>query len=290
MELQTFHIPGSKTRLQLGAGAKVIRDYRFLYSYLDFSIPDKFTTVFPRIGHLIFTMTTGKDLETRFMNYEGSVTRPSHLYISGMFTESSLHITQTGSGVGYAMKVHPVVGYHFLKIPMYELLNRQIRICHILAEQGRFLEKVESDYEITSFDDPHIIRFFEEALPPKTVYQEDPIYHAVNRIIKKRGLITVKKLARRYCMSRRTLNRQFLLKVGLSPQAYAKILQVQYAMELIRRNPKAGLSEIAFKAGYYDVAHLARDFRNKVDLPPSQLDQDINPLSEEYLDAPGSLY
>lgn len=289
MNLKTFDISGSKTCLKFGLGSKKIRDYSLLYSHMDFFIPDEFTTVFPRIGHLVFTMVLGKDLETRFMNYEGSVTRPNHLYISGMFTESSLLIRQTGTGIGYAMKVHPVVGYHFLKVPMQEMLNRQIRICDVLDSRGRFLEKVESDYELTSFDDDLVKQFFEEVLPPKTVYQNDPIYHAVNRIIEKRGLVTVKKLARRCCVSKRTLRRQFLLKVGLSPQAYAKIWQVQFAMELIMHNPKASLAEIAFKAGYYDAAHLARDFKNKVSLPPSKFNESINPLSQEYFDAPAWL-
>ncbi|MDZ7658151.1 helix-turn-helix domain-containing protein [Fodinibius sp.] len=289
MEVESITIPESKTCLQIGSSVKSIRDYQLTYSYIGFSIPEQFTTVFPRIGYLIFTMVTGKDIETRFLNYEGSVTRPNHLYISGLFTDSSLHISQTGRGGGYAMKVHPVVGYHFLKIPMYEMLNRQIRICQIIDLKDRFLEKTESDYEITSFEDPHVNHFFEKALPPKSAYQNDPIYHAVNSIIKKRGLISVKKLAKQCFMSRRTLNRHFLLKVGLSPQAYAKIWQVQYAMELIRRYPKASLAEIAFKAGYYDVAHLARDFRTKVALPPSTLSQGINRLSQNYLDTPGML-
>ena len=289
MELQSINIPESKTRLQIGSSAKSIRDYRLSYSYIGFSIQGQFNTVFPRIGYLIFTMVTGKNIETRFLNYKKSVTRPNHLYISGLFTDSSLHISQTGSGGGYAMKVHPVVGYHFLKIPMWELLNQQIRICHIIDLKDRFLEKTESDYEIVSFDDSHVNHFFKKALPPKSAYQNDPVYHAVNSIIKKRGLISVKKLARQCFMSRRTLNRQFHLKVGLSPQAYAKIWQVQYAMELIQTNPNASLAEIAFKAGYYDVAHLARDFKTKVALPPSTLSQDINPLSKSYLDAPDML-
>jgi AraC-like DNA-binding protein len=287
MKLKTVTIPGSETRLEFGSGEKAVCDYRFSYSYIGFSIPEQFATVFPRIGFLTFTMVIGNDLETRFLNYEGSVTRPNHLYISGLFTDSSLNISQTGTGGGYAMKIHPVVGYHFLKIPLCELLNRQVRICHIIDLKGHFLEKVESDYEITSFDNPHVNQFFEEVLPPKTLFLNDPIYHAVNSIIQKRGVISVKKLAEQCFMSRRTLNRQFQLKVGLSPQAYAKIWQIQYAMKLIQQNPTCSLTEIAFKAGYYDVAHLARDFRNKVALPPSEFSHDINPLSQNFLDTPG---
>lgn len=277
------------TVLRLTRESKKIRDYTFMYSVLDISVRDRFDTVFPRIGYLIFTFLTDGDFESHFLNYDRSVTRSNHMYISGLLSKSSLLVRQFGNGDGYAMKVHPVIGYHFLKIPMHELTDRQIRVCHLIDKHGRFLEKLEADYKIDSFDHPHVKKFFLDALPPKSAYINDPIYHAVNLIAGRRGRISVKKLARWFHMSKRTLRRQFLLKVGLSPQAYAKIWQIQYAMELIQLNPKSSLSKIAYQAGYYDVAHLARDFKTRVSLPPSKFYQDINPLSQNYLDAPESL-
>jgi len=289
MDLQTLTVPGAKVHMKFGKGSKLLNDYRFTYSYIGLSIPRTFKTMFPRTGFLIFNMFIGKDITTRFLNYERSVTQPNHLYISGLFSGNSLDVSHKGNGTVYAMKVHPVIGYHLLKVPMCELLNRQVRICQIIDLKDQFLEKTEMRHQINSFDDPYINEFFEKTLPPKYVYQNDPIYHAVNNIIFTRGLITVDKLAKLCFMSRRTLNRQFKLKVGLSPKRYAKIWQIQYAMELIRQNPNARLGDIAFKAGYYDVAHLARDFRTKVALPPSEFTQDINPLCQNFLDAPKML-
>lgn len=275
--------------LNLSYGSKRIRDYIFVFSVLDISVRNQFSTVFPRTGYLIFSFITGTDFESHFINYDRSVTRPNHMYIAGLFSQSSLIVNQRGHGGGYALKVHPVIGYHFLKIPMYELTDHQIRICHVIDKHGLFLEKLESNYKIDSFDHPQVQKFFIDALPPKSAYINDPIYHAVNEIAHKHGRVKVKELAHRFLMSERTLNRQFLLKVGLSPQAYAKIWQVQYALELIQRNPTASLSQVAFEAGYYDVAHMAHDFKNKVSLPPSGFYQYINPLSQQYLDAPESL-
>lgn len=276
--------------LQMANDSKKIRDYLFAYSVVDINTTDAFTTVFPRTGHLIFTFCTGDGsfFESRFVNYDHSVALPNHMYISGLFSESSLLVRQIGHGGAIAMKVHPVIGYHFLKIPMYELTDRQIRICKLIDGCGLFLENVENDYRINSFDNPFVRKFFTDALPPKSSYKNDPIYHAVNEIARRNGNIKVHKLAQEFCMSERTFHRQFLMKVGLPPQAYAKIWQIQHAMELIRRHPHERLEQIAFDAGYYDVAHMARDFKNKVSLPPSELYQTINPLAQQYLDAPGS--
>lgn len=286
---QFIHHP-SGSILQMSHNSKNIRDYMFVYSVVDVNTTESLITVFPRTGYLIFTFCTGTNayFESRFMNYDQSVAIPNHMYITGLFSESSLVVRQLGHGGAFAMKVHPVIGYHFLKTPMHELTDRQIRVCKLIESCGRFLEKVEDDYEINSFENPYVQRFFIEALPPKSIYRNDPVYHAVNEIMRRKGNIKVRDLARQFCMSERTLHRQFLLKVGLSPQAYAKIWQIEYAMELIRRRPGEGLEQVAFDAGYYDVAHMARDFRNKVSLPPSELHDNINPLAQQYLNASGS--
>lgn len=280
----------SSSILQMAYDSKKIRDYMFVYSIVNINTPDPFTTVFPRTGYLIFTFCIGTDayFESRFMNYDQSVALPNHMYIAGLFSESSLLVRQLGRGGAFAMKVHPVIGYHFLKRPMCELTDRQIRVCKLIEGCGRFLEKVEADYKINSFENPYVQRFFAEALPPKSSYENDPIYHAVNEISRRNGNIKVQKLAKQFCMSERTLRRQFLLKVGLPPQAYAKIWQIEYAMDLIHRFPGERLEQVAFDAGYFDVAHMARDFRNKVSLPPSELDDNINPLAQQYLNALGS--
>lgn len=278
---------GANPNIQLSAGSKQIRNYNLSYVHIGMSIKTHVNALFPRIGYLIFNLFTGRDCETRFMNYTDSVTSPNHLYISGLFSGSSLRVQLSGHGSGYAIKVHPVIGFHFLKIPMFELTDRQLRISNILDKQGSKLEKLERDYELYSFDQPHLLQFMRDLLPDKQVYQNDPIYHAVNTIIKNKGLISVDELAKQYCMSKRTLRRQFLIKVGLSPKAYSNIWKVHHAMELIQSNPKASLPEIAFQAGYYDVAHLANDFRKRLSLPPTKFDQEMTPLVQKYFRVEG---
>jgi AraC-like DNA-binding protein len=278
----------SEAVLRLSNGYRKIRDYDLSYSILDIRANDFFCTVFPRTGFLIFSFITGTSFRSEFVNYDRSVTVPNHMYIAGLFSKSSLLVSQIGQGGGFAMKVHPVVGYHFLRMPLYELTDRQIRICFLLQKYGQFLEKVEANHEISSMDHPLVRKFFIDALPPKSAYLSDPVFHAVNDIISSNGRIEVQKLARSYYMSERTLNRQFLVKVGLSAQAYAKIWQIQYALELIQANPTMRITQVAYEAGYYDVAHMVRDFNNKVSFAPSAFHKDINPLSGQYLSARSS--
>ncbi len=268
---------------------KVVRDYTFSYEKVTTSFKDKVRLIFPPTGHLIFNLFFGEDFSCRFLNYNRSPGKANHLYITGLLSEGSLTTAQQGDGGGYAMKVHPVIGYHFLKIPMYELTDRQVRLSHLFDKDGIQLRNLEANDPIRDLDHPVLIRFFNKYLPDKSVYHRDPVYHAVNKIISKKGIIQVKKLAAEFYMSERTLHRQFLQKVGLSPQAYAKLWQILFALELLRSNPGTSLPHIAFEAGYYDVAHLARDFRNKLFVGPSKFYRDINPMMQSYLDFPESM-
>jgi AraC-like DNA-binding protein len=80
----------------------------------------------------------------------------------------------------------------------------------------------------------------------------------------------------------RTLNGYFLAKVDL-PKAYAKIWQWQHVTHLLQTEPRLSLEDLAIKAGYYDVAHLVRDFKTKLPQTPMQFQQELNPLIQDYL-------
>lgn len=287
--MQSSLTPGPPSDIRIRAGFKVVRDYTFSYEKVETSFKDKVRFIFPPTGHLIFNLFFGEDFSCRFLNYNHSPGKPNHLYITGLLSQGSLTTAQQGNGGGYAMKIHPVTGYHFFKIPMYELTDRQVRLSHIFDKEGLRLRQLEANAPVRTLGHPVLVRFFNKYLPDKSVYLRDPIYHAVNKIINKKGIIHVKALAKEFCMCERTLHRQFLQKVGLSPQAYAKIWQLLSAMELLRNNPGVSLPHIAFEAGYYDVAHLARDFRNKLFVAPSKFYRDINPMMQSYLDFTDSM-
>ena len=50
-------------------------------------------------------------------------------------------------------------------------------------------------------------------------------------------------------------------QLGLSPKTYARVLRFEHAVERLGRDDGARFAEIAQDCGYYDQAHLNRDFR-----------------------------
>jgi AraC-like DNA-binding protein len=68
--------------------------------------------------------------------------------------------------------------------------------------------------------------------------------------------------------SGRHLSTRFREQVGVPPKLFARILRFQKAVRLIDTMPS--WATIAAEAGYYDQAHLVRDFRQFAGAAPTE--------------------
>jgi AraC-like DNA-binding protein len=88
-------------------------------------------------------------------------------------------------------------------------------------------------------------------------------------------MISVADLAAETGWSARHLGEQFRAETGLSPKTGARVVRFDRARRLLLRRQASGhrvvLAEFAAECGYYDQAHLARDFRALAGCPPSAL-------------------
>lgn len=90
------------------------------------------------------------------------------------------------------------------------------------------------------------------------------------------GRLALKSLSRDLGVSREHLIRRFREQVGLTPKAFANILRFDRALKLARR-AKESWAEIAIDCGYYDQAHLVRDFQRYAGRAPTSLLRDQMP-------------
>ncbi len=72
----------------------------------------------------------------------------------------------------------------------------------------------------------------------------DYIDKAANLIVEKWGMLHVQDLLKESCMSRRTFERHFFQKVGLSPKYYARIRRIGYICSLIVGKKKVNWPEV----------------------------------------------
>jgi len=263
---------------------KSLDDYTVNISLVDFNLEVELCQLFPRIGYLVCNLFLGNNDNCRFNNYSADYFRSNQLYITGLLSGASLQVSLKGRGKCYAFKMHPVVAHHLLEIPMTEVTNKQVIVSDLLDIRKSALRKVENNEETELIDNKYFEEALLHALPSKSEIVADPIYRAVNEIIIRKGKVRIGSLASKFAMSDRTFRRKFLIRVGLPPQGYARIWKIQAAIEYIQKHPSACLEEVAFNCGYFDVAHLAKDFKKSVTIAPSKVDRELDyPLLKSYL-------
>jgi AraC-like DNA-binding protein len=92
----------------------------------------------------------------------------------------------------------------------------------------------------------------------------------------------VSELAEELRCSRRHLTARFSEQVGLPPKTLARLLRFGRAARLLGTGPSShkrggaasappSFTEIALQCGYYDQAHLNRDYRQFAGLTPTEL-------------------
>ena len=81
---------------------------------------------------------------------------------------------------------------------------------------------------------------------------------------------SIEALGRETGRSRQHLARTFRFHVGVSPKQLARVARLQRAIVDLRRGRGHGLADAALRLGYFDQAHMARDFRALAGLTPAE--------------------
>jgi len=95
------------------------------------------------------------------------------------------------------------------------------------------------------------------------------------------GVIAVGQLAEDLGCHKRQLERQFMNAVGLSPKRFCNIVRAHAFLKHLPEGER--LTGYAYESGYYDQAHLIREFKQITGLTPSQYLKKTVPLAVNFL-------
>jgi AraC-like DNA-binding protein len=85
------------------------------------------------------------------------------------------------------------------------------------------------------------------------------------------GNLALNEVARAANLSPRQFRRRCFEETGLTPKHLSRVLRFQRALRFLRRMPERGRAHLAAECGYYDQAHLIRDFREFAAATPTGL-------------------
>lgn len=164
---------------------------------------------------------------------------------------------------------HPTGLFRLLRIPMMQTVNRGLNavdfftditdVCKNLSKQSSYPEMIAI---VSEFLDEQIEKGVreEEPLDPVAIQMLDPLKN-----------YSLPEWASMASLSLRQFERNFTIRVGITPKMYLRIVRFDYAMQVKKRSPEKSWSEIALECEYNDSSHLLREFRQFADFPPGSL-------------------
>lgn len=194
-----------------------------------------------------------------------SVTHQS--FFAGLF-DSPVITESIGPSGGLQIDFTPIGAYRFLGMPMHELANIVVSLGDLLgpsasrlAEQLQSLPSWGPRFEMM---DQLIARRLGDAPEGSPA-----VAAAYDRICASGGLASIGTIADEVGWSQKHLIQRFREQIGLPPKMFARIVRFGRAMELVRSPQPGPWTDIAYRCGYYDQAHLIRDFREFAGTTPS---------------------
>ena len=94
-------------------------------------------------------------------------------------------------------------------------------------------------------------------------------------------------VARAAGVSRRHLGRLFRERIGFGPNALGRLARFQRALRELEQEGGLSLAAVAIRAGYFDQAHMSRDFRVFAGTTPKRYLREVRELTRHFLDSAG---
>lgn len=101
------------------------------------------------------------------------------------------------------------------------------------------------------------------------------------------GRLPTDSVAQGMGISRRQLRRLFGERIGIGPKSLARLGRFQRTLRALDADPRAPLACVAARAGYFDQAHMSRDFRLLAGTTPAGYRREAREMTRHFLDTHG---
>lgn len=188
-------------------------------------------------------------------------------------------ISPTGPVQLIGIRFHPGGAVPFLRVPLHEVMDQVVELGSVSSELELGLLRVASEPNTL----PKKVKAIERYLTTLLRHSKNDLRMTkiAARIVESRGLVSVDDLAGAAGISSRQLERLFLREVGLGPKLLGRIIRFQQVFRAVDRD-SSEWAEIAIECGYYDQAHLIRDFNQFAQQTPAVLFSSQSALTESF--------
>jgi AraC-like DNA-binding protein len=197
--------------------------------------------------------------------------------LGGLHSAPAL-ITHAGAQSGIQVALRPLGARALLGLPAGELAELDVpadavlgAVCAELRDRVRAATTWPERFAVM---DEILLRRVAAGGRPGPDAPAPEVSWAWGELLQEGGALRVSALADGTGWSGRHLTSRFRAEIGLTPKAAARVIRFDRARKLLIRRLAADgdylLADLAADCGYFDQAHLAREFRSLAGCPPSQ--------------------
>ena len=177
--------------------------------------------------------------------------------------------THPGGQEAIRVEFTPLGAYRLFGMPMSELTNLAVEMRDVLGPgAGVLVERMAAAPDWAARFD-----LLDAALLARLEYGPLPtpeVAQAWHLLSGSAGAIPIARIAAEVGWSQGYLSRRFTQQIGLAPKASARVLRFRHAVALLGRGA-ASLTEVSTACGFYDQAHLNREFRAIAGTTPGRM-------------------
>jgi AraC-like DNA-binding protein len=189
-------------------------------------------------------------------------------FLAGLHTTPSL-VEGADSWACIELRLTPLGARRVLGRPMHELTNRTLDLEDLLPRAGELTERLrEARSWSARFDlvETFLVQRLADSAPALPALE-----WSWRRLRTSHGRAPISALAAELGWSHRRLIARFRDHLGLTPKALARVIRFDRAVELLGGPAAESLAAVAYDCGYFDQAHMNRDFRELAGTTPASL-------------------
>ncbi len=161
------------------------------------------------------------------------------------------------------IRFKPFAFANIIKVPIFKLNNCLLPLSEVIPMRrsehlliSEILNLPEGSLDQDSIDD------LLYSLLAKSLVIDEELRAQLNFMMARHGSVQIRDVFDTFGVSKVTLRKHFINKVGLTPKKVSQIWKMNRLFQLKAELPDFSLTALCLEAGYYDQAHFIRSFRS----------------------------
>ncbi len=163
----------------------------------------------------------------------------------------------------FGIRFKPFAFANLSPIPLFHFNDQSLpldQLFQLKISDKNFIQKIASSEEMD--EKIELVEILLSNLLEKSYAIDQTLRAQTNYILDRKGLIKINNLFTEFGVSKVTLRKHFLNKLGLPPKRVSRIWRLNYFLQLKNTYPDYNLTELCLEAGFYDQAHFIKDFKH----------------------------